>query len=92
MNQTELLLWNSVPHFLCAMHVYGQYDSLCQRSMGLVPELSVGPPVGHVCPDWVPPLLPQNLLYQLSAGHVHHNQGAVLRFPQSAVDPAVLDL
>lgn len=65
---------------------------LCQRSMGLAPELSVSPPVGHVCPDRVPPLLPEHLLYQLSAGHIHHDHRAVLWLPQRTVDLAVLDL
>lgn len=60
--------------------------------MGLVPELSVAPPVGHVRPDRVSPLLPQHLLYQIGTGHVHHHQRSVLRLPQRAVDLAVLDL
>ena len=60
--------------------------------MGLVPELSVAPPVRHICPDRVSPLLPQHLLYQLGAGHVDHNQRAVCGLPQGTVDLAVLYL
>lgn len=70
----------------------GGSHSLCQRSLGLVPELSVCPPVGHVGAERVPALLPEHLLYQLGAGHVHHHQRAVRRLPQGAVDLAVLDL
>lgn len=70
----------------------GTFDSLGQRAVGLVPQFSVAPPVGHVCSERVPPLLPQNLFYQLGAGHVHHNQRAVRRFPQMPVDLAVLNL
>lgn len=46
--------------------------------MGLVLELSVPPPVRHVCSHWVSPLLPEHVLYQISVGHVHHDHGAVL--------------
>lgn len=60
--------------------------------MGLVPELSVVPPVGHVCPDWVFTLLPQHLFYQVGTGHIHHDQRAVFGLPQGAVYLAVLDL
>lgn len=51
---------------------------LCQWSLSLIPQLSVPPPVGHIRPDGVSPLLPEHLLDQLRASHVYHHQRAVL--------------
>lgn len=65
---------------------------LRQGAMGLVPELPVPPPVRHVCADRQPPLLPEHLLDQLSAGDVHHHHGAVGGLPKRTVDLTLLHL
>lgn len=70
----------------------GGFYSRCKGSVGLVPELSVAPPVGHVRPDRMSPLLPQNLFYQVGTGHIHHNHRPVFRLPDGTIDFLVFNL
>lgn len=76
---------------LIAVHIWRRC-LLRQGSMGLVPELTVPPPVGHVCPYGVFPLLPEDLLYQVSTGYVNHDHGAILGLPKRPVDLIVFHL
>lgn len=77
---------------VCGMSQLKKCDLLSQGSVGLVPDFSVHPPVGHVCSERVSPLLPQNLLDQTGTGHVHYRHRTERRLPQGAVDLFVLDL
>ena len=66
--------------------------SLCEGAVGMVTQLPVASPVGHVSTDGEPPLLPQHLLNQFSTGHIHNHQRSVFRLPQGTIYLAVFNL
>jgi len=66
--------------------------SLCEGSIGMIPEFPVASPVGHVSADGMATLLPQNLFYEVCTGHINNNQWSIFGLPKWAVDFAVLYL
>lgn len=68
------------------------YHSLCEGAVGMISQLPVASPVGHVCADREPSLLSQHLFDQFSTGHVHNHQRPILRLPQGTIDLAMFNL
>ena len=63
--------------------------SLCERAVGLLAELPVGPPVGHVGANGVSTLLPQNLINSVPlrfAAFIEYIMGIIIKKLKNVLD------